>query len=573
MAKFTVHKSRESYEDGGEDYVLNTIENAKNRSAFSPELESAITDWASEYHFSGERLNLLSVIKLTQGMQVLDIGGGTGIISRYLADKGCVITLLEGELVRAKSAYARLETFEDAEVIVGEISDLPTDRKFDLIIICGVLEYVGLAQSEQWLKRVTSHLKESGSLFLAIENKIGLKYWLGYPEDHTGVVFDGLMDYSGHNAPRTYGSSELRNKISAAGLTEMKFFYPFPDYKKPRQIISDSGANLLSPSEIYSLITNPFADYAGISNIKIDKSAVFKTVLENSLLNEMANSFIVIASQLNASQKLYEDELLIVRCDSSIRKSEFRRWKYLMSGNSTEEFKWVSVPQGADIASPDASVHLFERGRNLSELLLEAPDKRAVGQLLEKWKMEISKAIFNEFETEFDRKHKISCSYQLIAQCGGHHMISKVDIGPSNYILDDNGNLVDIDLEWLANNSVCAELAILRALYYSEFRLLNKLAAGHGRNNLGELISRIASTLIPDEPKHNLSDFIECEVNFLELTHNINKEIIRKHISSSLLTKEVDFSLKTLLRSQIAKSTILKEIYKRLLNFRRGWRG
>ena len=60
---------------------------------------------------------------------------------------------------------------------------------------------------------------------------------------------------------------------------------------------------------------------------------------------------------------------------------------------------------------------------------------------------------------------------------------------------------------------------------------------------------------------------------YSEHINNIDKKKIRKHISSSLLTREANSSLKVLFRSQIAKSTILKKIYIRLLNFRRGWRG
>jgi len=66
--------------------------------------------------------------------------------------------------------------------------------------------------------------KNIRTLFLAIENRIGLKYWLGYSEDHTGKLWDGIEDYGGSDLPRTYTKNELSNIVELAGF----------DLKRPR---------------------------------------------------------------------------------------------------------------------------------------------------------------------------------------------------------------------------------------------------------------------------------------------------------------------------------------------------
>ena len=42
-----------------------------------------------------------------------------------------------------------------------------------------------------YLKRIRTHLAPGGRLVIAIENRIGLKYWAGATEDHTGIYFEG----------------------------------------------------------------------------------------------------------------------------------------------------------------------------------------------------------------------------------------------------------------------------------------------------------------------------------------------------------------------------------------------
>ena len=45
---------------------------------------------------------------------------------------------------------------------------------------------------EAFLEKVASCLKSGGKLYIAIENKLGMKYFAGCSEDHLGIPLLGL---------------------------------------------------------------------------------------------------------------------------------------------------------------------------------------------------------------------------------------------------------------------------------------------------------------------------------------------------------------------------------------------
>ena len=70
-----------------------------------------------------------------------------------------------------------------------------------------------------FLKIISRHLKPDGKIVLAIENRLGLKYWAGCTEDHFGTLFEGLeeMCIRDSNTPLHDGAVIVRgNRIVAA---------------------------------------------------------------------------------------------------------------------------------------------------------------------------------------------------------------------------------------------------------------------------------------------------------------------------------------------------------------------
>lgn len=58
-----------------------------------------------------------------------------------------------------------------------------------------------------FLRIISKHLKPDGKIILAIENRLGLKYWAGCTEDHFGTLFEGI-----HDTPKQKGLKLFQEK-------------------------------------------------------------------------------------------------------------------------------------------------------------------------------------------------------------------------------------------------------------------------------------------------------------------------------------------------------------------------
>ena len=144
---------------------------------------------------------------------------------------------------------------------------------------------------KSFLDYIKTLLKEDGKLLIAIENQLGLKYFTGAPEDHTGKIFDGIMGYENKNGIRTFGKKELTNILENSGFKYTKFYYPLPDYKLPTKIFSDE----YMPTEE---IISEYSPYVSNDNLGVlfDEKKVFCEIIKNGMFQDMANSFFVEAS-------------------------------------------------------------------------------------------------------------------------------------------------------------------------------------------------------------------------------------------------------------------------------------
>ena len=128
-------------------------------------------------------------------------------------------------------------------------------QSFDLTCSIGVLEWVAKFRpgepaevQAEFLNRIRALLKPGGQLVIGIENRLGLKYLLGAPDDHIGVpniaIYDAaLAARNGRLSPgKAFAASRSPAANSpicwpAAGFRTVTFFAALPDYKLPRLIL------------------------------------------------------------------------------------------------------------------------------------------------------------------------------------------------------------------------------------------------------------------------------------------------------------------------------------------------
>ena len=147
---------------------------------------------------------------------------------------------------RAAIARARCRELDNVTVLAEKFEQFETQARFDVVTLIGVVEYApvfspGPNPIRSILEKAKSLLKPEGMLILAIENKLGLKYFAGAPEDHVGSPMYGVEDRYKANEPRTLGIIELKDMLSLAGFGDMNFLAPFPDYKVATSIVTEQG--------------------------------------------------------------------------------------------------------------------------------------------------------------------------------------------------------------------------------------------------------------------------------------------------------------------------------------------
>ena len=98
------------------------------------------------------------------------------------------------------TAYRNINC-DNLRISVGNFFDMNISEKYDYITLIGVLEYANMFISNvpdaaiELLKKCRKLLKSNGKIFIAIENRLGAKYFSGAVEDHVGVPWCGIENY------------------------------------------------------------------------------------------------------------------------------------------------------------------------------------------------------------------------------------------------------------------------------------------------------------------------------------------------------------------------------------------
>ncbi|MBQ0058781.1 MAG: class I SAM-dependent methyltransferase [Lachnospiraceae bacterium] len=240
---YTWYSGKDLYSDGDEmeNLILDIVKNEEGYELYHKEYHN----WPVMYHLTRKRENICLPMELNEDDEVLEIGAGmgavTGAVARQVKSVDCI------ELSRRRSlvnAY-RHKDMDNINITVGNFKDIEITKKYDVITLIGVLEYAchyvgGATPYEDFLKKMAENLKPGGRLYIAIENKIGIKYFAGYNEDHLGRPFAGLEGYKDEDFVRTFTKSELIALLEKSGYPIHDFYYPFPDYKLPQVIFDES---------------------------------------------------------------------------------------------------------------------------------------------------------------------------------------------------------------------------------------------------------------------------------------------------------------------------------------------
>lgn len=250
------------------------------------------------------------LLPLKKGSLVADIGAGYGTFAIPLAKRGIKVLAIDPSPKRLeflKQCAIQEGVFKNINLIIAIAQKLPIkDKKCDVAIMNGVLEWVGeyskeedvLSSQKKALKEVYRILEKSGVFYLGIENREGLKYLLGAPEDHSAIPYISLLSRTDADIvsrsinkkpykTHTYNKKEYFNLLKEAGFRKTESYAALPDYKLPKAFFEDD-----LKIEKY-LSTNLSLALAR----RAKKSELFTTLnlLEKGLYHQFSNSFAMVS--------------------------------------------------------------------------------------------------------------------------------------------------------------------------------------------------------------------------------------------------------------------------------------
>ena len=474
------YTAKDHYSDGDIEETL--LKMAQEGKSFEDLPEEEVS-FPMVYHFSGLRENILSWYPLKKADSVLEIGAGCGAITGMLCRKAGHVTSVELSKRRADINYARNRDKENLTIMVGNLNDMTFPEKFDYVVVNGVLEYAmsfteGKTPYETFLQRMGAYLKPEGRLLIAIENRLGLKYFAGAPEDHTDLHFFGINGYPGNQSVRTFSKNELGELLENSGFPFLRFYYPYPDYKFPTEIFTDESLYTNSYGRSYPVYTDKTADLFA-------ESEGVKAFEKEKILDSFVNSFLVEAGR---TENRDPEEILYVKLNQE-RKEKFRLLTRIVRENGevraekeamvpqAEEFVEKLEKTGTESTGSDKYKNLpcrAENGKISYPLLTGKTLHQEIAELAQKEDLEEIKALLKKFYQEFFGARQV-VDYRTgeFREVFGDHpgredyecvCPANVDLICSNIFMGENGNQI-IDYEWMFDFPVPVNFIMWRLIH------------------------------------------------------------------------------------------------------------
>ena len=327
---YTYYPGEDFYSEGAEEDELLEIVKTTPAEDYNRVIGEKMR-WSTLYHLSHLRGNIVDFVPVEKTDSVLEVGAGCGAVTGTLSRMAKSVTCIELSKKRSLINAYRNKEADNIEIKVGNFQDIEKNlkEKYDYIMLIGVLEYAlsyinDPKPYDKFLKILSSHLKEGGKIVVAIENKYGMKYFAGCREDHTGRYFDSIMGYPNGGQARTFSRDELKKLAHDAGF-KCRFFYPYPDYKLPIMVYSDSKLPTVGD------FTDNMRNFDNERFTAFDEGYAFDETVRDGSFPFFSNSFLVV---MNKDERL---EGFSTRYPIYSKHSNERDYKYQIRTDIAED--------------------------------------------------------------------------------------------------------------------------------------------------------------------------------------------------------------------------------------------
>lgn len=155
---------------------------------------------------SGIGSTLINNVELTEQMQVMDFGAGTGLLTAQVAAQVNKVTAVDVSQSMLDQLVAKVELNGKVEPLRQDIISQPLDTKFDLIVSAMAMHHV--EDTDKMIQSFAEHLKPGAKIALADLDKEDGSF---HPEGIEGVYHDG------------FSRDDFQSKLEKSGFKDIKF--------------------------------------------------------------------------------------------------------------------------------------------------------------------------------------------------------------------------------------------------------------------------------------------------------------------------------------------------------------
>lgn len=518
------------YSDGQEEEerIFSILKKTSDHGMFSEELGTYMTDWPTEYHFSPVRHNLLRHFDFNPTQKILELGCGCGAITRQIGESGAQTTSVEGSFRRAQCARERSKDLDNVKVYCSNFQDISFENEYDYVTLIGVLEYSGIFFSgdnpfEQCLAIAKSALKKGGKLIIAIENRLGLKYFNGLIEDHVGLPYFGLYDLYNRETATTFGKQEMSSLLNTSGFNSLKFQYPFPDYKLPTLLVNEEAFENDDFDVVELLRPLRARDYGSTFGGNFQEGMVWAALNYNGLIQDFSNSFLITASLEDQGKQI---QPLAIKYSTNRRVQYMTRTQFSADSDLNLIVEKSLLKQESQMREGKMKFNFvpepYEHGHTLEYFINSAIKSRNVNLLKNHL------ALWLRFLTKE--------SIQTVNTASIYDSISKpeyIDCLPSNLIVQKE-ELKYIDKEWSYSNEFT-----IKFLFYKFWKNVLESETGFFRSLYGSKRNYLTLFAAEFQIFFSKTDLLNCKNIYNDISSIVSDETFENESTRSYVLSSV----------------------------------
>jgi len=164
--------------------------------------------------------SILSNVALEDGMQVMDFGAGTGLITSQVAGKVSKVTCVDVSQAMLEKLASKEELKGKVDILCQDILEQPIGKEFDLIVSAMAMHHV--EDTDKMVQRFSEHLKPGAQAALADLDEEDGSF---HPADVQGVYHSGFSRDGFKKILEKHGFKDI-NFYDAHTVTKEEKSYP-----------------------------------------------------------------------------------------------------------------------------------------------------------------------------------------------------------------------------------------------------------------------------------------------------------------------------------------------------------